>query len=213
MTYADYLFRTGEPVVAWEDAFGRYLWTSRFADRKRVLDIGPGRCWFTRQAPRLITGLDIEPAVVDHYRAQGLQMRQGSITSIPYGEGTFDGVFCCWVLEHLQDPELAVREITRVLVPGGYACVIVPSARTVTRGFYDDYTHIRPFTAVSLGQLADAAGFGRRRVTPLFWTRGGGRLAHRLEPDRLQMLLRVSDRRLRRMGIVNRANLVLEGWR
>ena len=100
------------------------------------------------------------------------------MTAIPFRDGEFAGVFCCWLFEHLREPDVALREIHRILSPGGYACVIVPSARTVgTSSFYDDYTHIRPYTRTSLTQLACDAGFSQFEIKPLFWTRGAGRLA------------------------------------
>jgi len=52
MSYADYILRTGERFEAWEHTFGRYLYRSRFQGLKPILDIGPGRAWFMRQARR-----------------------------------------------------------------------------------------------------------------------------------------------------------------
>ncbi len=172
MSYSDYILETGTALAAWEDAFGRYLHESRFGGMDPVLDIGPGRGWFLRQAPDRIHGLDLEADLVAHHVANGLAATQGSITDIPFGENTFAAVFCCWLFEHLHEPDLALREIHRILRPDGYACVIVPSARTVTTTFYDDWTHVRPYTTTSLTQLARGAGFRRYEIGPLFWTKG-----------------------------------------
>lgn len=38
---------------------------------------------------------------------------------IPFGDGSFDVVFCKQVLEHVSDPRLVLAEVARVLVPGG----------------------------------------------------------------------------------------------
>jgi SAM-dependent methyltransferase len=213
VSYAEYILRTGNALATWEDAFGRYLYESRFRGRRPILDVGPGRCWFTRQQPSDITGLELEQDLVDRYVAQGLQLRQGSVMDIPFEDEAFQGVFCCWLLEHLPHPDDALREISRVLTVGGYACVIVPSARSVTRGFYDDFTHIRPYTRASLEQLSQRAGFSRYVVNPLFWTRGGPRIASRVQPETLNRALSYSDHALRRVGIVNRSNLMLEAWK
>lgn len=213
MSYADYILSTGGELGAWEEVFGRYLYQSRFAGLDPILDVGPGRCWFTRQAPERIIGLDVEADLVAHYRSLGLRLELGSVTDIPFPEGYFAGVFCCWLFEHLHEPEVALGEVRRTLAPRGYACVIVPSARTVASTFYDDYTHVRPYTERSLIQLAGAAGFGRFQVKPLFWTRGAGRLAARVGGARMVGALRLLDTAGRRVGLANRDNLVLEAWK
>lgn len=48
------------------------------------------------------------------------------ITSIPHTDNAFDVVFCSHVLEHVPDDRAAMREIMRVLKPGGWAVIMVP---------------------------------------------------------------------------------------
>lgn len=48
------------------------------------------------------------------------------IQDIPYDEGSFDVVICNHVLEHVDDDIVAMREIFRVLKPGGWAILQVP---------------------------------------------------------------------------------------
>jgi ubiquinone/menaquinone biosynthesis C-methylase UbiE len=211
VSYGAHILSTGEEVHAWENVFGRYIYDSRFRGKHPVLDVGAGRCWFTRQDPSSIRGLDIEEEIVSHYRKEGLTIDCGSVYNIPFLDDTFAGVFCCWLLEHLTDPEAAIREIARVLKPGGYACVIVPSQRTLLRTFYDDYTHVRPFTKTSLTDLGRAGGFHSIRVSPLFWTRGGGLLSRHFALRTVYSYLNLADRVGRHLGFVNRDNLVLEG--
>ena len=106
-----------------------------------------------------------------------------------------------------------MTEIHRVLQPNGYLCLIVPSPRTLTTTFYDDYTHVRPFTATALRQLAQDTSFSEVKVSPLFWTKGANRVTHRLGPDVAYRMLRALDRYGRAMRLVNRNNLMLEAWR
>jgi SAM-dependent methyltransferase len=47
---------------------------------------------------------------------------------LPFADRAFDAVFCTEVLEHLKDPIRCLREIRRVLVPGGRLTLSVPNA-------------------------------------------------------------------------------------
>jgi SAM-dependent methyltransferase len=213
MSYGTYILATGGEVQTWENAFGRYIYDSRFRGKGPVLDIGAGRCWFTRQDPSSIRALDIEEEIVFHYRQEGLEIDCGSVYDIPFDSDSFAAVFCCWLFEHLTEPETAIKEVCRVLMRDGYACVIVPSQRTLLRAFYDDYTHVRPFTRPSLTQLGRAGGFSSMRVSPLFWTRGSGFLSRRASERAVYSYLKLADRLGRRIGLANRDNLVLEAWK
>jgi SAM-dependent methyltransferase len=213
LSYGTHILSTGSEVLVWENVFGRYIYDSRFRGRDPILDIGAGRCWFTRQNPSTIRGLDIEEKIVLQYRQEGLKIYQGSVYEIPFPSEMFSGVFCCWLFEHLADPETAIKEVVRVLGRGGYACLIVPSPRTLLRTFYDDYTHVHPFTEASLVQLGQTGGFAEMRISSLFWTRGGGRLSRRFGERLVYKYLQWSDRVGRRIGLLNRDNLVLEAWK
>jgi len=85
----------------------------------------------------------------------------------------YDAVICTHVFEHLQNPLIAIKEIFRVLKPGGKLYLETPSQRAlnlpsftsvnstekVPINFYDDPTHIRPFSPPALVQLTSDVGF------------------------------------------------------
>jgi Methyltransferase domain len=48
------------------------------------------------------------------------------ITSLPFGDRSFDAVICNHVLEHVPDDRTAMHELRRVLAPGGWAILLVP---------------------------------------------------------------------------------------
>lgn len=48
------------------------------------------------------------------------------ITRLPFEDGSFDGILCSHVLEHVEDDRAAMAELWRVLRPGGWAAVLVP---------------------------------------------------------------------------------------
>ena len=211
--YGNYILRTGQGITGeLELLFGAHWYGALFAGKKPILDLGPGRCWFTKQNKEDIIAVDNAPDLVDHYRLEGINIHLGDAYHIPFPEKSFQGLFCCWLLEHLEDPGRALAEMHRVLRPGGYACVIVPTPRDMA-AFYDDYTHIRPYTRASLTQLAEDTGFQKHRVQYLFWTRGIKYVLCVLGCCWASRYCRFSDSTMRRLGLVNRNNLMLEAWK
>jgi SAM-dependent methyltransferase len=80
----------------------------------RILDVGAG-------------GRRIAPGVVTFDAVPGPDVDVvGDIHRMPIEDGAFDCVFCTGTLEHVEDPRQAVREIHRVLRPGGVAHIDVP---------------------------------------------------------------------------------------
>ncbi len=53
-----------------------------------------------------------------------VELQQADIFSLPFKDGYFDHVFICFVLEHLSKPEQSLKELYRVLKPGGTITVI-----------------------------------------------------------------------------------------
>jgi SAM-dependent methyltransferase len=211
--YGEYILRTGTDIVRQlELAFGAHWYRTRFAGKAPVLDLGPGRCWFTKQNIYDIVAVDNAPELVEHYGQEGINIRLGDAYRIPYPGEFFEGVFCCWLLEHLSEPDRAVSEIYRILKPGGYACVVVPSPKDMT-AFYDDYTHVRPYTAVSLRQLAEDCGFTQYRIECLPWVRGINYVLRLLGSKAAYKYILWGDKYLRKLHLMNRNNLMLEAWK
>jgi SAM-dependent methyltransferase len=102
-------------------AVRRYL--DALPSSTRVLDAGCGEGVIVDEyAARLdITGLDA------NYASE--RVRQGSLTALPFPDGSFDRALCLDVLEHLayEDQPRALAELFRVLRPGGELLVSVPN--------------------------------------------------------------------------------------
>jgi 2-polyprenyl-3-methyl-5-hydroxy-6-metoxy-1,4-benzoquinol methylase len=91
-------------------------------------------------------------------------------TQLPFGDGSFDAVLSCGVLEHVDEfsqpgnEVLSLHEIRRVLKPGGYFPIYqLPQRYTwqeaVTRTLRLGYSHPRRFTAREIRALLDRTGY------------------------------------------------------
>jgi SAM-dependent methyltransferase len=82
--------------------------------------------------------------------------------SLPVETASIDLVILNHLIEHVVNCEFFIQELRRVIRPGGGLYIRTPNVERVKWGFFDDYTHVRPFTVNSLDQLMSAFGFGRK---------------------------------------------------
>jgi hypothetical protein len=102
---------------------------------KRMLHIAPEICFISRL--KSFKNLDYISADLDN----PIAMMKFDITNIPFEDNTFNVIYCCHVLEHVQDDQKAIEEFYRVLKPGGWAVLQVPISIDKT---FEDPTIISP---------------------------------------------------------------------
>jgi ubiquinone/menaquinone biosynthesis C-methylase UbiE len=137
----------------------------------RVLDLGAGYCSFVNAVRAGEKhALDANPGFVQ-FAAPGVHTHVGRCHALSaFPAAHFDVVFASNLLEHLAGSELeeTLREVRRVLRPGGRFVLIQPNFRYCVREYFDDYTHRTVFTHVSLADLLRAHDFEVEQVTPRF---------------------------------------------
>ena len=117
--------------------------TRHLAGARRVLDVGAGTGWLAGHVADY-TGVEGSPAAVAEAQRLGRNVVQADLRdALPFADASFDAAVAKDVLEHVPDPAAVVREIGRVLRPGGRVFASSPDAQ---RWVWDDYTHVRPFT-------------------------------------------------------------------
>jgi SAM-dependent methyltransferase len=150
----------------------------------RILDAGCGtggllralRSCYPRWRPE---GLDFSPRACELARERsGLPVAQGSITSLPFAEGTFDAIVSADVVCQVEDGASALREFARCVRPGGLVVVNVPAFRWLW-SYHDDTCETKHrYTRPELAGLMRAAGLEISFATyanmfplPLIWLR------------------------------------------
>jgi SAM-dependent methyltransferase len=121
----------------------RLLWlylknrTNFYKDNLRVLDVAPTRLF--QQQCRKLANIEYISVDID----SPLAMMRVDITDMPFPDSSFDCIICYHVLEHIVDDRQAMRQLYRVLKPGGWAVIQSPvdMDRETT---YEDHTIISP---------------------------------------------------------------------
>lgn len=142
--------------------------------RSPVLDIGCGRgemVELLRARGVEVEGIDIDPAMVEHCRAKGLERVQVA-NAVDYLEATEAGslgaVFAGQVIEHLPYPSLLpfLRAARKTLAPGGLLVVetVNPHAPQALKHFWIDPTHQHPLYPEVVVALCRLTGFASAYV-------------------------------------------------
>lgn len=171
--YSDSATSTGAGHSPWDAARLEHLagQVAAFSpDRAaRLLDIGcanGGLFPALRGAGyRNACGIDPSPSCVRQARTLSTgEVWTGTLSTLPRGIGTFDGVLLSHVMEHVRDLRAAMERLRTLLNPGGWIYIEVPDASRyeefLVSPFQDFNTeHINHFSSAGLANLCRACGF------------------------------------------------------
>lgn len=130
----------------------------------KVLDVGCGNGFLSQLYPNFdIIGVDISDGMLAHNPYKWVK---GSAENIPFPDNTFDFVVCRSLLHHLENPLVGLKEMYRVLKPGGKFVCWDPNAAllaTLFRKLFqgtDRFSHLHhSFNDSELLALIESAGF------------------------------------------------------
>jgi ubiquinone/menaquinone biosynthesis C-methylase UbiE len=148
---------------------------------RRVLDVGTGDGTYAIEAAARgakVTGLDLKTDMLDATRARAsargvnVVLQQGNAEALPFDDASFDVVTAVTVLCFVANARLAVREMARVLVPGGRLVLgelgrfSVWAAERRVRGWLGSSTwrRARFWSRSELRELARSAGCAVTKV-------------------------------------------------
>ncbi len=144
-------------------------------DGERILDAGCGNGRHSWEACKLgdysVFSLDMDEDclrktryVLDLMDQQGesdgeWHVMRGNVMTLPFEDASFDRVICSEVLEHVLDDQQGVRELVRVLKPGGIMAISVPTYLTeaifwrISKDYSHPGGHIRKYKAKGIVDL------------------------------------------------------------
>jgi len=160
---------TGERFLPWaEDAtiayehLHRYAVASRFVEGLRVLDLATGEGYganlLARKAASVI-GIDLDEATIRHagnkYDEANLRFLVGDISQVPLAESEyFDVIVCFEAIEHVQEHQLLLDEIKRLLVKDGLFIISTPNKAVYTdEAGVENPFHVKELNFESFSQL------------------------------------------------------------
>jgi ubiquinone/menaquinone biosynthesis C-methylase UbiE len=161
-------------IHAAADGMRRTLAAAGLAPHKRVLDVacGPGivACAAAAQAGH-VTGIDLTPAMIEQAKARqrreeltNIDWQIGDTTRLPFADGSFDVALTRYSFHHLPQPADALREMQRVVAPGGRIVVIDATPTPQTQAAYDrmeilrDPSHTSALTRAQLRAIGAQIG-------------------------------------------------------
>lgn len=133
---------------------------------KTVLEIGCGSGWAISYRHPLVRYIAVDRGSLyrNELEEQGVEFHAADVASepLPINDGQVDLIILNHLIEHIAECEFFVRQLRRVLCPGGVVYIRTPNLECVKWSFWDDYTHVKPFTPRALDHLMRTVGFERR---------------------------------------------------
>ena len=173
-TYADVSFAK----------YSQYWWSNRFfamlarrygKNGARLLEIGSGLGHLVAQLEDTFQtfGMDLNHWAVKESKfvVKTSMLETASAQELPFADGSFNVVIIKHIVEHLPNPEKAIREIGRVTAPGGTLILATPNLSSLLKPLkgerwigYQDPTHISLKPPEEWLSLIRTANFSLRRV-------------------------------------------------
>jgi len=136
----------------------------------RAAEIGPGAGRTLIELKKIYEtacGFELSPAAIGFCRERGLDclVMADAEKGLPATDGSFDIAVCSDVLEHFEDDTAVMREIARVLAPGGVIVFSVPAYQFLFSYWDESHGHKRRYTKKEMAARLNEAGFDVLKLT------------------------------------------------
>lgn len=159
---------------------GRMLSSGQFdiARFKTILDVGSGSGQILKHilkhttSETTIVACDLSPQMLirarERLNTERVDFVAADMTHLPFADNSFDCITCGWVIEHLPEPTPGLKEMTRVLKPGG-SLLLMATEDTITGALSSRTWKCRTYNRNELKTACEAVGLEWHR--PLWFSR------------------------------------------
>ena len=178
-SYATYLPDQADEIASWKKMIAPVVETAatlvddhNHSDGARLLDIGCGHGFFlNKMAQRgwAVEGVEVSRAGREYARKTlGLSIHSKPLEDMAFPNERFDVVTLFYVIEHIHDPGMILKEVFRILKPGGMVLLRWPHSTPVVKilgpfakrfDIYHTPFHLYDFNPGAMQQLLEKSGF------------------------------------------------------
>ena len=161
-----------KPITKYPYEFTNYNIKRFNLINKKLLEIGCGRGDFINEFSKQNVNCfatDILLSAKD-YLVDKVDFKQHDINKneLPYDDNFFDAIYTKSLLEHIGNNDLFFKECKRVLKKEGKLIIYIPDWETQYLNFYDDITHIKPFTEQTLDSCFKLYDFKNYKIEKFY---------------------------------------------
>jgi 2-polyprenyl-3-methyl-5-hydroxy-6-metoxy-1,4-benzoquinol methylase len=135
----------------------------------RILDVGcgAGLLFDTLEAFGRVEGIESDPIAVEQSGRWRDRIHLGELATFR-SDGAYDLILMLDVLEHMQRPEVLLRQSVELLAPGGAMVITVPAFDWLWTAHDDLNQHVRRYTAAEMARLVRTSGLDILEMRYLF---------------------------------------------
>ena len=151
-------------------------WINSIAEGNKILDIGAGTGDFLFSAKKqnwIVAGVEPNAQARKLALEKGIDLQQNSGN---FKESTFDVISMWHVLEHVPDLDIQIKELKRLLKPGGIAVIAVPNFKSFDAEHYREFwaaydvpRHLWQFSQAGITKLIESYNFKKLKTKPLIF--------------------------------------------
>lgn len=133
-----------------------------------ILDVGcgPGNMFNLLKPFGVVSGMDFSEDALRLAKDKGYkELQYGKAEQIPYADESFDIVVALDIIEHVPDDREAIKEIFRVLKPGGKLFFSLPAYMFLWGDHDDMYGHYRRYTKTEIRRKMENGGFVTKQIS------------------------------------------------
>ena len=157
--------KNDKPLTNFPEKLIQYL-VDRFQLKpdSKILELGCGRCETLQAFSNMgfsTFGVDSSEKAKEYASKSITEVKVSDLENdeLPFSSEQFDIIFSKSVIEHISNPSLLMKEISRTLKPKGILIILTPEWTSQMEVFFEDPTHVHPYQVKGLADLLKINGF------------------------------------------------------